>query len=94
MPLPERVIEPVRYCLIFLDRTKHFISHSQHAQTEQPILRLFTCHILNQVAVCRGTLQLPVPDELEGVTNGSLANIIRCADSQVPRLTTVGRTVL
>jgi hypothetical protein len=25
----------------------------------------------------RGTLQLPVPDELEGVTNGSLANIIR-----------------
>ena len=29
------------------------------------------------VNVCRGTLQLPVPDELEGVTNGSLANIIR-----------------
>ena len=29
------------------------------------------------VSVCRGTLQLPVPDELEGVTNGSLANIIR-----------------
>ena len=29
------------------------------------------------VAVCRGTLQLPVPDELEGVTNGSLANITR-----------------
>jgi len=33
--------------------------------------------VIEPVAVCRGTLQLPVPDELEGVTNGSLANIIR-----------------
>ena len=29
------------------------------------------------VNVSRGTLQYPVPDELEGVTNGTLANIIR-----------------
>ncbi len=29
------------------------------------------------VNVCRGTLQLLVNDELKGVTNGSLANIIR-----------------
>lgn len=33
--------------------------------------------VIVPVAVCRGTLQLPVPDELEGVTNGSLANITR-----------------
>jgi len=33
--------------------------------------------VIVPVAVCRGTLSLPVPDELEGVTNGSLANIIR-----------------
>jgi len=33
--------------------------------------------VIEPVGVCRGTLQLPVPDELEGVTNGSLANIIR-----------------
>jgi len=33
--------------------------------------------VIEPVAVCRGTLQFPVPDELEGVTNGSLANIIR-----------------
>ena len=35
--------------------------------------------VIVPVAVCRGTLSLPVPDELEGVTNGSLANIIRFA---------------
>jgi len=33
--------------------------------------------VIEPVSVCRGTLQLPVPDELEGVTNGSLANITR-----------------
>lgn len=33
--------------------------------------------VIEPVSVCRGTLQVPVPDELEGVTNGSLANIIR-----------------
>jgi len=33
--------------------------------------------VIVPVSVCRGTLSLPVPDELEGVTNGSLANIIR-----------------
>ena len=38
--------------------------------------------VIEPVAVCRGTLQLPVPDELEGVTNGSLGkyrqNIYLC----------------
>ena len=38
------------------------------------------------MAVCRGTLQLPVPDELEGVTNGSLANIIRWLETISARL--------
>lgn len=33
--------------------------------------------VIEPVSVCRGTLQMTVPDELEGVTNGSLANIIR-----------------
>ena len=38
------------------------------------------------VAVCRGTLSLPVPDELEGVTNGSLANIIRFVNLSARKL--------
>ncbi|TRY76894.1 hypothetical protein TCAL_09586 [Tigriopus californicus] len=33
--------------------------------------------LIEPVSVSRGTLQYPVPDELEGVTNGTLANIIR-----------------
>ena len=33
--------------------------------------------VIEPVSVCRGTLQMTVPDELEGGTNGSLANIIR-----------------
>lgn len=33
--------------------------------------------LIQPVNVSRGTLQYPVPDELEGVTNGTLANIIR-----------------
>lgn len=33
--------------------------------------------VIQPVSVSRGTLQYPVPDELEGVTNGTLANIIR-----------------
>ena len=37
----------------------------------------FPERLVEPVSVSRGTLQVPVPDELEGVTNGSLANIIR-----------------
>ena len=37
----------------------------------------FPERLVQPVSVSRGTLQAPVPDELEGVTNGSLANIIR-----------------
>ena len=37
----------------------------------------FPERLVQPVSVSRGTLQVPVPDELEGVTNGSLANIIR-----------------
>ncbi len=33
--------------------------------------------LIQPVAVSRGTLQCTVPDELEGVTNGTLANVIR-----------------
>jgi len=33
--------------------------------------------VIAPVAVSRNTLQFPVPDELEGVTNGTLANVIR-----------------
>ncbi|XP_040563301.1 uncharacterized protein SCAR [Lepeophtheirus salmonis] len=33
--------------------------------------------VITPVNISRGTLQCPVPDELEGVTNGTLANIIR-----------------
>ena len=33
--------------------------------------------LIEPVNLSRGTLSYPVPDELEGVTNGSLANIIR-----------------
>ena len=33
--------------------------------------------LIQPVSVSRGTLQVAVPDELEGVTNGTLANIIR-----------------
>lgn len=37
----------------------------------------FPERLVQPVSISRGTLQVPVPDELEGVTNGSLANIIR-----------------
>jgi WAS family protein len=33
--------------------------------------------LIEPVSVSRGTLSYSVPDELEGVTNGTLANIIR-----------------
>ncbi len=33
--------------------------------------------VIQPVNVSRGTLQVDVPDVLEGVTNGTLANIIR-----------------
>ncbi len=33
--------------------------------------------LIQPVPVSRGTLQFQVPDELEGVTNGTLANVIR-----------------
>lgn len=33
--------------------------------------------LIEPVNLSRGTLHYPVPDELEGVTNGTLANIIR-----------------
>ena len=33
--------------------------------------------VIQPVSVSRGTLSYSVPDELEGVTNGTLANIIR-----------------
>ena len=33
--------------------------------------------LIEPVNLSRGTLSMPVPDELEGVTNGTLANIIR-----------------
>ncbi len=33
--------------------------------------------LIQPVSVSRGALSFPVPDELEGVTNGTLANVIR-----------------
>ena len=33
--------------------------------------------VIQPTSVSRGTLQFNVPDVLEGVTNGTLANIIR-----------------
>ena len=33
--------------------------------------------LIEPVGLSRGTLSCPVPDELEGVTNGTLANVVR-----------------